>query len=154
MRRLRGAGASSGGASPLSGRSGSAANQASISLDSHIELPPTIRDLGNLPSRIHTQIVGYVFLVSASISCFVSRPTGGADFWFTAKPHSRAQRQITEASLAAGQICKNVMRLSPEGRFSRSRLRPGFEGLGDYMKPFGGENKRFRRSHEKEMLWP
>src|SRR5262245_14590359 len=46
------------GSSPLSRRTGSAAIHASISVESHIDLPPTMRERGNFPSRIQVQIVG------------------------------------------------------------------------------------------------
>jgi hypothetical protein len=41
--------------SPLRARTGKAASHASISSDRHIDLPPTTRDGGNVPARIHDQ---------------------------------------------------------------------------------------------------
>jgi len=50
--------ATSSRASPLSGLTGSSATQESISVLSHIDLPPTMRERGNLPARIQLQMVG------------------------------------------------------------------------------------------------
>src|SRR5262245_10929005 len=45
-------------ASPLSLRTGSVASQASMSVLNHMDLPPTTRERGNVPWRIHDQRVG------------------------------------------------------------------------------------------------
>ena len=66
--------------SPLRRRTGNCAIHSSMSVESHMLLPPTMRERGNYPALIHAHRVGYEQLAIAITSCLSSRRTAGFGF--------------------------------------------------------------------------